>query len=198
VLLTDTHDLETLIVLSDALETVLSEFGSDIRLKRLGKSVRDVLLKASMPIGYLRWISSSKQENLSLRFKDASFARVVKTSDKSMITDIDDVLTETKNQSHNTQFDKTDLKARIVGLLKRGAHDPWQVCRGHDMIHILTIGLKLVFGNRSAKYISYEQVDRIMRIAFGYVEFSRTQLYESLKKWETDNPDFKILLPIDS
>ena len=194
VLSTDTHDLETLIVHSDALDTVLSEFGSAIRLKRLGKSVRDVLLKAALPIGYLRWISSSKQDNLSLRFKDASFARVVKTRNKTMITDIDAVLTETKKQSHNTPFDINDLKARIVDLLKRGNHDPWQVCRGHDMIHILTIGLKMVFGNRNAKYVSYEQVDRIMRIAFGHAEFSRTLLFESLKKWEQDNPDFRILL----
>ena len=193
VLMTDTHDLETLIVHSEALDTVLSEFGSDIRLKRLGKSVRDVLLKAALPIGYLRWISSSKQDNLSLRFKDASFTRVVKTRNKTMITDIDDVLTETKKQSHNTSFDKNELKAKIVELLKRGDHDPWQVCRGHDMIHILTIGLKMVFGNRNAKYVSYEQVDRIMRIAFGYAEFSQTLLYESLKKWETNNPDFRIL-----
>ena len=194
VLSTDTHDLETMIVHSEALDTVLSEFGSDIRLKRLGKPVREVLLRAALPIGYLRWISSPKQDNLSLRFKDTSFARVVKTRNKTMITDIDDVLTETKKQSHNTPIDKNDLKARIVGLLKRGNHDPWQVCRGHDMIHILTIGLKMVFGNRNAKYVSYEQVDRIMRIAFGYAEFSRTRLYELLKKWETDNPEYKILL----
>ena len=61
------------------------------------------------------------------------------------------------------------------------------------MIHILTIGLRDVFGNRHARSVTYEQIDRIMRIAFGFAEFSRTELFVSIGLWEKTNPDFKVL-----
>ena len=190
---TDTHDLETMIICSKALDVVLDEFGSSARIKKLGKPVRELLLKAAMPIGYLRWISSSKQDNLSLKFKDISFYRVINTQNKTLSTNIDKMIEEVKRYSHNAPFENDDLKIRIITLLKSGKHDPWQVSRGHDVIHILTIGLRVVFGNRNAKNVTYDQVDRIMRIAFGYSEFSETKLFSLLKKWEDGNPDFRVL-----
>jgi len=193
VMITDSHDLETMIISSEALKTVLSEFGSPTRIKRLGKPVNEVLVKAALPIGYLRWISSSQQDNLSLRFKNVSYAAVLVTANKSMKTDIDALLREVKAHSHNVSFDMKEMKTRIVKLQRNNRHDPWQVCRGHDMVHILSIGLREVFGNRNAKTISYDQIDRIMRIAYGLAEFSRTKLYTLLKKWETANPDFRII-----
>lgn len=193
ILMTDTHDLETMIVFSRAFDTVLDEFGSAGRIHRLGGDVREVLLRVAMPIGFFRWISSSKQDNLSLRFKDISFIVVIDTRNKTMKTNIDTLLNEVKKHSRNAPFDEQEIKNRIKKLLRGKGCDPWHVCRGHDMIHILTIGLRDVFGNRHAKSITYEQIDRIMRIAFGYREFSRTELFVSIGLWEKTNPDFKVL-----
>jgi hypothetical protein len=102
------------------------------------------------------------------------------------------MLNEVKLQSSNAPFDENDLRVRIVELLRKKQHDPWQVCRGHDMIHILTIGLRTVFGSRTAKKVTYEQVDGIMRIAFGFAEFSETKLSRLLRDWEEANPDYRI------
>ena len=189
---TDTHDLETMILYSPALDTVLAEFGSPRHIKRLGKPVRELLLSVALPIGYLRWISSSKQDNLSLRLKEMTFGRIIRTHNGGMSADIDVMLSEVKIQSENSPFDENDLRDRIVELLRKKQHDPWHVCRGHDMIHILTIGLRLVFGNRQAKRVTYEQVDGIMRIAFGFTEFSRTELSQLLREWEEVNHEYRI------
>ncbi len=189
---TDTHDLETMILSSPALDTVLAEFGSPRHIKRLGRPVREMLLSAALPIGYLRWISSSMQENLSLRFKEINLGRIIRTYNGRMSADINVMLSEVKIQSCNNPFDENDLKVRIIELLRKKQHDPWHVCRGHDMIHILTIGLRMVFGNRHAKKVTYEQVDGIMRIAFGFTEFSRTELFQLLREWEEANPDYRI------
>jgi hypothetical protein len=189
---TDTHDLETLILNSPALETVLAEFGSPRHIQRLGKTVRELILSVALPIGYLRWISSSRQDNLSLRFKEITFGRIVRIHGGWMSTDIDVMLSEVKQESGENTFDVNDLRERIVELLRKKQHDPWHVCRGHDMIHILTIGLRMVFGNRSGKKVTYEQVDGIMRIAFGFAEFSRTELFRLLRGWEEGNRGYRI------
>lgn len=193
VMVTDTHDLETMIISSEAMETVLTEFGSPPKMKRLGRPVSEVLVKAALPIGYLRFISSSKQDNLSLRFKNISYAAVLVTENKTVRTDIDALLREVRAKTPTASFDTKEMKQRVVKLLRSGGDDPWQVCRGHDMVHILSIGLREVFGNRNAKTISYDQIDRIMRIAYGLAEFSHTKLYGLLKEWKRTNPGFHVI-----
>jgi len=192
ILVTDTHDLETLIISSGALDTVLEEFGAPKKLLSIG-NVRDTLLRTALPIGFIRWISSSRQENLSLRFKDVSFVTVVECSGNSMKTSIDRLLTEVKRHTHNVIIDERFIRTRISELIRSKRHDPWQVCRGHDMVHILTIGLRQVFGNRHAHSIGYEQVDRILRLSFGFGEFSRTKLFTSIKNWERANRGYPVL-----
>ena len=138
VLMTDTHDLETMIIASPALDVILQEFGSPKKMKRLGGSIRDILLKVAMPIGFVRWISSSKQENLSLRFKEMSFFTVIDTSNNTMKTNVDSLLSEVKKYSHNATFDTMEMKVKVHKLLRNREYDPWHVSRGHDMVHILT------------------------------------------------------------
>ncbi len=57
ILLTDTHDLETMLLQSPALEKLLNEFGSRDKIAWQDKEIREVLLEAGTPIGYVRWIS---------------------------------------------------------------------------------------------------------------------------------------------
>ena len=82
-LLTDTHDLEMMIINSLALEKVLDEFGSAVKIKDLvnkcKKDIRSLLLACAMPIGYLRWISL--RENLSLKFEDLKFEKFINKDD---------------------------------------------------------------------------------------------------------------------
>ncbi|MEG4347888.1 DUF4435 domain-containing protein [Microcoleus sp. A003_D6] len=56
-LLTDTHDLETMLLKSPSLEKVLSEHGSEQKVKDFGKDIRQTLLESAKVIGYLRWAS---------------------------------------------------------------------------------------------------------------------------------------------
>lgn len=68
-LLTDTHDLENMILRSGALEIILSEFGSSVKIKNFGKPIQDTLLESGLLIGLFRWLSSPGQDNLNLKFK---------------------------------------------------------------------------------------------------------------------------------
>jgi len=192
--LTDAHDLETMILSSRALDTILSEFGSSRKLKRIRGGVTNLLLSVSLPLGYLRWISSSKQDNLSLRFKDGSFDTCIVVSDGSMRMDVNAMITEVRRASGHVTFNSTEIQKRVTTLVRSRSHDPWQVCRGHDMVRVLTVGLHRVFGNRTARNVSYEEVDRLLRLAYGFIEFSGTALYKAIRGWERDNPEFSVFL----
>ena len=54
---TDTHDLETTLIKSQALDKVLFEFGSEAKIAKFGRDIRQTLTDAGIAVGYLRWIS---------------------------------------------------------------------------------------------------------------------------------------------
>src|ERR1019366_2375788 len=149
-LFTDTHDLETMLIQSPALEKVLAELGSEEKLTRFvtmhKKDMRTFLLEYTGLIGYLRWISL--REKLSLKFEDMDFSKFV---DKDTLK-IDNVLKLIRNvQSRSSektvrkQILDTELQNKIKQL-KSDAHDPWHVCCGHDIVGFLAFGLRKAIG----------------------------------------------------
>lgn len=189
-LLTDTHDLESMILCSGALEIILSEFGSAPKIKNFGKPIREALLESGLPIGLFRWLSSPSHDNLNLKFKGLLFEKFV---DKQTLSiDVDSLIKEVKNNSQNSSLDENATKTKIITLKKAG-HEPWQVCSGHDLVQILSIGLKNIFGNKRAQGITKEIVDGIVRTTYDYSFFCSTQLYSSIKDWEKANTPFKVL-----
>lgn len=190
-LLTDTHDLETMVLSSDALEKVLDEFGSRDRIHNIGKPIRDMLLQSALPIGILRWISSPTQENLNLKFDGLPFDTFVDRT--TLIVDIDALVKALKINSNNISLDETRTKNRLDVSLARN-FDPCQACSGHDLVEILTIGLVNSFGNNKARSLSSQQVDSILRLAYGQSQFSSTQLRQSILNWEKTHSPYKVLL----
>ncbi len=71
---TDTHDLETMLLQSLALDKVMAEFGSEEKITKF-RDIRTALLEAGMPIGYLLWIS--KLDGLNLTFNDLEFGKFI-------------------------------------------------------------------------------------------------------------------------
>jgi len=190
-LLTDTHDLETMILKSLALEKVLSEFSSDSKVKKYGiKSVRETLLDASMPLGLLRWLSSPLLDNLRLKFKGLRFNNFFDY--KTLRLDIDLMIKEVKRNSNNRNLNENMIKQKLKIMLQR-KYDPWQVCCGHDMINILFIVIKKILGNTRAKKIDLLAFDAIVRLSYDNNNFILTELYASIKKWEQKNSTYKVL-----
>jgi len=190
-LLTDSHDLETMILHSDALDNVLSEFGSTIEIAKLGRPIRDVLLDGGLPIGYLRWLSSPAKDDLSLKFKKLSFEKFV--DEKTLRVSVDNLIRELKIDSKDATLDENAMKHRMMALDREG-HDQWQVCSGHDLVRILSIGLISIFGNpRRGNTVTLDQLDGMLRLAYNYSQFCLTRLHNSIEGWETANPTFWVL-----
>jgi Protein of unknown function (DUF4435) len=185
---TDTHDLETMLIQSPALEKLLSELGSKEKLSKFGHDVRAVLLAAGCAIGYLLWVSL--QDDLSLKFEGIDFPKFI---NRELLTiDELELIEEVKRKSQKPKLKTSDLHQRMTQK-KHPSHDPWQVCRGHDLMYILSVGLRHAIGTKDAKDVTVEILESNLRMCHEQVYFQATQLYSSLNQWETDNPTYKIL-----
>lgn len=190
VLVTDTHDLETMIIASDALERLLEEFAAPFKLQKIRTPVREMLLEAAMPIGLFRWLSSSSRDKLSLRFKDMEFDNFMEKMPLSV--NIRHMIREVKENSREYSLNEKKLKKKIITLLKE-EHDPWQACSGHDVVEILAYGLREVFGNSDSRYVTEGIIDRSLRLAYDITMFRETELYHSIQEWEERNNSFVVL-----
>lgn len=192
VLLTDAHDLETMIMKSPALERVLVEFGSEKKIdeifKATKKDVRTLLLECGTTIGYLRWVSL--REKLALKFEDLEFTQFIK-KDALHIEQLR-CIQVVKNKSQRHTIADTQLEAYIQ-VLRDDTHDPWHICCGHDLVCILSTGLRKIIGTWDPKDVRPENLERIFRLAFDRSYFYKTQLYLSIQQWEKANTPFVIL-----
>lgn len=189
--ITDTHDLETMLIESPALDKLLDEFGSEQKIARFTENnktdVRQALLIAACPIGYLRWVS--QRNNLSLKFEGIVFSRFI--DDDTLHIDISDLIRVVKNKSNRHDLDANDLHDKIDRLTDP-KHNSWDICCGHDLVYILSIGLSKVLGSNNSSEVKPEVLEKFLRTGYESAYFLSTQLYQSLREWETSNPPFRI------
>jgi hypothetical protein len=76
-------------------------------------------------------------------------------------------------------------------LLSSTSHDPWHVCCGHDIVCVLSFGLRKAIG--STKIIEPDMLEACLRLAYEHSHFCKTQLYISLQRWEAANALFIVL-----
>jgi len=193
ILMTDTHDLETLILSSGALKNVLVEFAQEPELgnfvKRTRRGLRTALLEAGAQIGYLRWYSL--KEDVHLRFNHLNFRRFV--TPKRMSVNEKRLIQEILKHSKNIKINHETIEKGVNNLKKDGC-DLWQVCVGHDLVYLLFMGLKSVFGGYNTRKLSVGALEGSLRLAYDPTFFKETKLYEDIISWEKNNPGYRILI----
>ncbi len=194
--ITDTHDLETMLIKTPALENVIKEYCDEVKLEKMenlvGKDIRNILLNSASVVGLFRYCSLKK--SLHLRFKDLNYYSFVNPADLSI--DIEKFIIElfTRNQDRNIS------KGYLLGLvskLKKNSYDNWHVCCGDDLLNVLLIGIKETFGLENTKYLSYKALQGALRLACDYRFFCKTNLYRDVIKWEEDNKPYKVFADIE-
>ena len=186
-LLTDTHDLETMLINSPALDKLVREFGSEDKISKFGMDVRTALIEAGMSIGYLRWISH--RDRLNLTFSGIKYSKFIK--EQNLQLDELGLIQEVKNKSQ-ASFDNKYIQQQMAAQ-KSDNHDCWQVCCGHDLVEILSLGLRKAIGTMKASEIEPESLERSLRLAYEEVYFRQTQLYANICQWESNNVPFQVL-----
>jgi hypothetical protein len=179
------HDLEGLLLASPALEKVLTEFGSQEKIR--GKDVRRMLLAGGERVGCLRLLSIL--DELNLTFEGLNFGAFVGAYDLNV--DVRQLVHTVKNKSRMHKLAEPEIVERVEGLM--GKHEVWDVCCGHDLIEILCIGVRRCLGSCKAVSAVPEVLARSLRLAYEIPHFAATRLYRSIKAWEERNQSFVIL-----
>lgn len=191
-LLTDTHDLETMILKSPALEKLLGELGSETKVSTLSKknqlSIRNILLNLGLPIGYLRWISET--QDLNLKFSTLEVSNFVDKKDLQM--NEYKLLQKVIDKTQKPDLDAVSLLTQIQELQAQ-QNDPWQVCCGHDLVKILSLGLRTAIGSHKSTEVDPQTLEQCLRLAYEASFFVQTALYQSIREWENRNQPFKVL-----
>jgi len=117
-LFTDTHDLETMLLKSPALEKVLSEHGSEAKINNFAKDIRQTLLEIAKIIGYLRW--ASLKFNYCLKFERLAFNNFVKK--ETLALNESDLMKTVKDNSQKPGLDDSEIRAKMDSL-KTDAQD---------------------------------------------------------------------------
>lgn len=193
ILVTDGHDLEIMMIFSDALEKVLAEFGSSRSIKNLGMNVRDLLIKLALPLGILRMLSASTRKNLELNFREMQYMKFLDFDKKNvyLMQMVTEIIMNTRGSNLNAKSIVSDINDQIERALSVVEH----VCNGHDMIEILVLGLNKMFSNFRSKELNLtsDSLRSIFRLSYDQKCFSKTNLHSYIKEWEQVNPNFPIL-----
>jgi hypothetical protein len=187
-ILTDTHDLETMLIQSPALDKVLAEFGSEGKISKFGKDIRSALLQAGKPIAYLLWISQIHRLNLT--FAGIKFSKFI--DEQTLKIDDIKLIQEVKNKSE-THTLKAEILQQHIANQKRTDHDPYQVCCGHHLVEILSLGLCKAIGSAKPSDVEPIILERSLRLAYEEAYFYETQIYLSIRQWESSNLPFRVL-----
>lgn len=174
---TDTHDLETMLVQSPALDKVLAEIGSEEKITKFGKDIRSVLLQSGKPIGYLLWISQI--QGLNLTFAGIKFSKFI--DEQTLQIDEIQLIQEVKNKSEAHTL-KAEILQRHIANQERNDHDPYQVCCGHHLVQILSFGLCKAIGSAKPSDVESSILERSLRLAYEEAYFYKTQIYLSIRQ----------------
>lgn len=182
--ITEWRDLDTFLVQSPALESVLAEYGDKSAIQKLESShgpVRDNLTRLALPFGRLRWLST--REALGVDFEKLKPFRFIKPDWSFNEDDL------TSAAAAQLRADPQDIKIRVAAL---PVVNPWLACQGHDLLAVLAIGLDKggVLGSTRP---GSKTIASTLRAALDSAHWLTSHLATEIRRWEAANPPFKVL-----
>ena len=182
------HDLIMMLVRSPALDRTLTELGSRPKLETFKENFLDALLDRALSVGYLRLYSL--RERIDLRFRNLTYSAWISRS--SFVADTAALIETVRNHSQRQDLPSSVL-ASAIAELHGSQYDPCEICNGTDVIEILSIGLRGVLGNKSAREVGGEILKSFLRVAYSKQDFCSSNLKRDIEKWQSQKPGFQVL-----
>lgn len=184
IIMTDSHSIETMMFASSAFHKVLKEKASDDKVKNYADGIdgiRKKVLELGKPIGILRFYSY--KEECCYSFENIEMEKFI--DKKVLLFSLEKFLAHlrgihTNNKTINEQlFNEAIQEVMTIKVLD----DVYRLCCGHDLMEILAVGLKKLWGSYDSKEISGETIESLFRLAYSKEEFCQSELYSAIKNW---------------
>lgn len=189
---TDTADLESLMIRSDAFVKTLNvhchldaldQFVESRNLPDRA-SVRMVLLKSASRIGYVR--VQNAERNLGVDFKELRFDEFINGETLELNNN---AFCDALGRQHETF---RSFAEECLEEAKSSIDEPWRYSNGHDMIRILVVGLNSqTLGY--ARHYSSAGVEDGLRQAYEVRHFKETKLCEKIEQWASNEAGGSLL-----
>ncbi len=187
---TDTHDLETLLLRSPTVfNKMLAEFGDSQLIanfeKKTQQSIQDYLIELARPFAEIEWLKQHLQPILETKglHKNNTILHpdtwcLSQTNLHAMV------------KARGMDIDSAPSQQLLIEI----AHiDPWLLCNGHNMIDILSIGFQNgALGNN--KRAITDTIASYVRGAMDKEELYQTELCQSMFIWQNNHSPYQILI----
>lgn len=201
--LVDYHDTEIMMIESEAWESVLNQYADDStpikglsKLKsfeeKTGKSIKVILYELASEIACLRLFSERESANLVFRIQKKSKYDYIDyrkfVDDKSLKLDQEELIKVVENKSSKRGFFQIEENKNKLIAIQQETFDALEFCNGHDVVNLFSLSLEKAIGNfSSSKKVSGEEIEKALMTAYRLTDFQKTNLYQDLKEWETNN-----------
>jgi hypothetical protein len=187
---TDEHDLECMMIRSEALFRVLIENATEIKLQAFEEregAVKDALLKRAQVIGCARLIS--RRHNLRLDFDEMKFRFI---DDENLGLDVDRLVNQIVSRTNQCTVTRPELRRMIENEMAKN-HDAWQVSCGHDIVSILAIAIRRCIGSTTSAEADPTLIASKLRLAYSVEDFHSTSMFFAICSWEARQPQFAFI-----
>jgi hypothetical protein len=189
---TDMHDVECLMLSTEAFDKLVSEFASKEKLAtwqdKYVSDIRSHLLDQSIIIGALLW--HSNKAGLNLRFQELDPKAYA--NDEDLRIDPQKLITHVKNKSQRHDLSDEKLLGGLTDCINASCKKHWQMVRGCDLIDLLGFAFRKAIGTLKSLQTAREQIEAGLRLAYLEDDFSRTTLYGEIRKWETSHAPYQV------
>ena len=182
--LTDTRDSEGMMLNSKAFDDILDEYGDRDRMDRFTDShgsIKKAIMSAAYPIGLLMYLSDTKGLGFSFKELDYEYFIDRKTLKCDVKRMIENIMSRSRAARH------VSVKNVYQMILTEEEHEKKDVCRGHDLMAVMAIGLKYIFGANNSRNLNDDILSGSFRLAYDRDDIESTELYRESSEWCKEN-----------
>jgi hypothetical protein len=188
IVITDDHDIETMMLNSRAFTKVIKSKSSSGKIKSYPNGIEGVqnkILQLGIPIGSLRFYSDLKGKNYS--FNEMNFDKFIDR--KSLLFLSDKFVGHMQGIHQNNISISTSILSIAIGEANNIPlfGDSFRLCSGHDLMEILAIGLKSVWGTYDSQEMSKKSLEDAFSLAYSHDFFAQTTLFREMESWFCHN-----------
>jgi hypothetical protein len=187
---TDEHDLECMMIRSEALFRLLIENATEHKLQEFEAregAVQDALLNRAQVIGCARLIS--RRHNLNLDFDEMKFRFI---NDENLRLDVDRLVNQIVSRTTQCTVTRSALRQLIESEMAEN-HDAWQISSGHDIVSILAIAIRRCIGSATSAEADPTLIASKLRLAYSVEDFHSTSMFFAICSWEARHPQFAFI-----
>ena len=178
---TDYRDLEISLFESTSLHRLIVEYGSKFKLPLDSNEEVDLnkvkikIYSVASKMGRLRYFSLKEGRNYPIKRLDFSKfvdPKTLELNEEKLISQI--------NSKSDTKIDADILSAILETDLPKRLLDVKNICSGHDVVELLGLALRKIWGTNNSGEVAREKLESSFRIGYSNEEFSQTPMYKKL------------------